>query len=126
MGCHHNFSLIDASRRLPSGTVRPWSRPTDFLWPQRPLRQPHMFESVVAGVLNSALGHFIEGLDAGALSISVFAGEVELKDLKLKDSAFDGLGCVPPSKPSPPHLDCQRTLVRHSRGGAAASRPASG
>jgi|EP01046_Picozoa_sp_COSAG06_P011791 hypothetical protein len=51
-----------------------------------------MFESLVASVLNSALGKFIEGLDADALSISVFAGEVELFDLNLKDSAFDGLG----------------------------------
>ena len=51
-----------------------------------------MFESIVASVLNSALGKFIDGLDADALSISVFKGEVELFDLNLKDSAFDGLG----------------------------------
>ena len=57
-----------------------------------------MFESIVASVLNSALGKFIDGLDADALSISVFKGEVELFDLKLKDTAFDGLGCVKPSR----------------------------
>ena len=53
-----------------------------------------MFESIVASVLNSALGKLIDGLDADALSISVFKGEVELVDLNLKDSAFDGLGCA--------------------------------
>ena len=73
-----------------------------------------MFESIVASVLNSALGKFIDGLDADALSISVFKGEVELVDLNLKDSAFDGLGCARQRRRHP-------TVARSSGAPTAAS-----
>ena len=51
-----------------------------------------VFESIVVSVLNSTLGQWVEGLDADALKISVFKGEVVLRNLELKESAFDGLG----------------------------------
>ena len=51
-------------------------------------------DKVLAELLNAALGRFIEGLDANALSTNLLEGSVELGPLQLKSSAFDGLGCV--------------------------------
>ena len=42
--------------------------------------------------MTQVLGDFVEGLDKDALNLSVFAGAVELKGMKLKRSAFDRLG----------------------------------
>jgi hypothetical protein len=49
---------------------------------------------VLADLLNSALGDFIQDLDADDLSANILSGEVDLTDLELKASAFDGLGCA--------------------------------
>ena len=47
-----------------------------------------MFESLVADVLSKHLGRFVEGLDADSLSVSVWSGEVKLRDLKLRTDAL--------------------------------------
>ena len=41
-----------------------------------------------------ALGEFVEGLNAEDLNVSVFKGQVELSNLQIKTTAFDGLGCA--------------------------------
>ena len=51
-----------------------------------------MFETLVADTLNEYLGDFVEGLDKSNVSTSVFAGELELRDLQLKSTAFESLG----------------------------------
>lgn len=63
-----------------------------------------MLESIVSTLLTKYLGEYIEGVDTKSLNISVwsgtrwcvdflynFLGKVELKDLKLKRSAFESL-----------------------------------
>ena len=47
-----------------------------------------MFESLVADVLSKYLGRFVEGLDGDSLSVSVWSGEVKLRDLKLRTDAL--------------------------------------
>ena len=46
----------------------------------------------VANVLNSVLGTWVDNINSDQLKLSIFAGEVTLKDLKLKDSAIESLG----------------------------------
>ncbi|OMJ95240.1 hypothetical protein SteCoe_1454 [Stentor coeruleus] len=47
---------------------------------------------VVASVLNKVLGDWIENLNSDNLNLSIFSGDLLLKDLSIKPSAFDNLG----------------------------------
>src|SRR5574343_1121189 len=46
----------------------------------------------VANVLNSVLGTWVDNINSDQLKLSIFSGEVLLKDLKLKNSAIESLG----------------------------------
>jgi hypothetical protein len=46
----------------------------------------------VANVLNSVLGAWVDNINSDQLKLSIFSGEVVLKDLKLKESAIESLG----------------------------------
>ncbi|XP_025156986.1 vacuolar protein sorting-associated protein 13 isoform X2 [Harpegnathos saltator] len=50
-----------------------------------------VFESVVAELLNKVLGEYIENLDYSQLKLSLWGGDVVLKDLLIKESALDVL-----------------------------------
>ena len=50
-----------------------------------------MFESQVAYYLNNYLGKYVYGLDTQSLKISVFKGDVVLRNLKLKPDALADL-----------------------------------
>ncbi|XP_046738037.1 vacuolar protein sorting-associated protein 13 isoform X1 [Diprion similis] len=50
-----------------------------------------VFESVVAELLNKVLGDYIENLDHKQLKLSLWGGDVVLKDLLIKESALDKL-----------------------------------
>jgi hypothetical protein len=50
-----------------------------------------MFEAQVAFYLNKFLGRYVSGLDAESLKISVWKGDVELRNLVLKPEALAGL-----------------------------------
>jgi vacuolar protein sorting-associated protein 13A/C len=50
-----------------------------------------MFESQLAYYLNRYLGNYVEGLDPQSLKISVFKGDVVLRNLKLKPEALADL-----------------------------------
>jgi hypothetical protein len=43
-----------------------------------------MFEGKVAEVLNKQLGAFVEGLDAKALNIGVWSGQIVLENLQVR------------------------------------------
>ncbi|XP_052807431.1 intermembrane lipid transfer protein VPS13A-like isoform X2 [Mya arenaria] len=47
-----------------------------------------MFEGVVSYLLNKVLGKYVQNLDAANLRVSIFSGDVELRDLKLKTEAL--------------------------------------
>ena len=47
-----------------------------------------MFEAQVAFYLNQYLGKYVHGLDAESLRISVWNGDVELRNLQLKPEAL--------------------------------------
>ncbi|XP_015584675.1 vacuolar protein sorting-associated protein 13 isoform X2 [Cephus cinctus] len=50
-----------------------------------------VFESIVAELLNKVLGEYIENLDCTQLKLSLWGGDVVLKDLLIKESALDVL-----------------------------------
>lgn len=50
-----------------------------------------MFEAQVLGLLERYLGKYVYGLDAESLRISVWRGDVELTNLRLKPEALDDL-----------------------------------
>jgi len=50
-----------------------------------------MFEAQVAYYLNNYLGKYVYGLDAQSLKVSVFQGDVVLRNLKLKPEALEQL-----------------------------------
>ena len=50
-----------------------------------------MFESQLAYYLNRYIGNYVQGLDPSALKISVFKGDVVLRNLKLKPEALADL-----------------------------------
>lgn len=50
-----------------------------------------MFEAQVAYYLNLFLGKYVTGLDAESLKISVWKGDVELRNLQLKPEALQEL-----------------------------------
>jgi vacuolar protein sorting-associated protein 13A/C len=50
-----------------------------------------MLEPVLAYYLNQYLGKYVTGLDADSLRISVWKGDVVLKDLKLRPEALEAL-----------------------------------
>jgi hypothetical protein len=50
-----------------------------------------MFEAQVLGLLQRYLGKYVYGLDAESLRISVWRGDVELSNLRLKAEALDEL-----------------------------------
>ena len=50
-----------------------------------------MFEAQLAYYLDRYLGQYVYGLDARALKVSVFSGDVVLTNLKLKPSALGDL-----------------------------------
>lgn len=50
-----------------------------------------VFESVVANLLNAYLGHFIDDVNASQLQLGAWKGNVELKNLAIKEDAFASL-----------------------------------
>ena len=50
-----------------------------------------MFEAKLAAILDQQLGKFVNGLDAAALKVGVWSGEVVLRGLTLKPEALAGL-----------------------------------
>lgn len=48
-----------------------------------------MFESIVSSILNKYLGVYVTNFDSKLLNIGIWSGNVELKNLFLKGSAFD-------------------------------------
>ncbi|XP_068984481.1 intermembrane lipid transfer protein Vps13 isoform X1 [Bombus flavifrons] len=48
-----------------------------------------VFESIVAELLNKVLGEYIQNLDCTQLKLSLWGGDVVLKDLLIKESALD-------------------------------------
>ena len=50
-----------------------------------------MFEAQVLYYLNQYLGRYVSGLDLQALRISVFQGDLELRNLRLKPEALNKL-----------------------------------
>eukprot|EP00955_Chlamydomonas_euryale_P000303 3506-Chlamydomonas_euryale.AAC.6 len=50
-----------------------------------------MFEAQVAFYLNQYLGKYLSGLDAESLKISVWAGDVQLRNLSLRPEALADL-----------------------------------
>ena len=48
-----------------------------------------MFQGLVESLLRRMMGEYVEDLDKRALSVSVYSGEVDLHDLKLKKDIFD-------------------------------------
>ena len=50
-----------------------------------------MFEAQVLYYLNQYLGRYVKGLDPQALRISVFKGDLELRNLQLKPEALNKL-----------------------------------
>lgn len=46
----------------------------------------------MANVLNNVLGCWVDNINSDQLKLSIFSGEVVLKNLKLKDSAIESLG----------------------------------
>ena len=48
-----------------------------------------MFESILEKALNSVLGKYIEDLDSKDLNISIWGGDIKLKDINLKKDIFD-------------------------------------
>lgn len=50
-----------------------------------------MLAKIVSDVLNKFLGKYIENLDGSQLKIGVWGGDVELRDLDVKESALDEL-----------------------------------
>jgi len=50
-----------------------------------------MLEGIVVTLLNKYLGEFLEGLNKEQLKLSVFSGQVALKNLKIKPSGLDFL-----------------------------------
>ncbi|XP_023247319.1 vacuolar protein sorting-associated protein 13 [Copidosoma floridanum] len=50
-----------------------------------------VFESIVTELLNKVLGEYIENLDYSQLKLSLWGGDVVLKDLLIKESALDML-----------------------------------
>lgn len=50
-----------------------------------------VFESVIANLLNAYLGHFIDDVNASQLQLGAWRGNVELKNLSIKEDAFASL-----------------------------------
>lgn len=50
-----------------------------------------VFESVIANLLNAYLGHFIDDVNASQLQLGAWKGNVELKNLAIKEDAFASL-----------------------------------
>ena len=50
-----------------------------------------MFEGLLESLLKSILGEYIENLDPQKLSISIWSGHVELRDLKFRSDLFHKL-----------------------------------
>ena len=47
-----------------------------------------MFESILEGLLNKYLGEYVEGLSREDLNVSIWGGDIELNDVKLKKDLF--------------------------------------
>nr|XP_045626468.1 vacuolar protein sorting-associated protein 13C-like isoform X1 [Procambarus clarkii] len=63
-----------------------------------------MFESLVSELLNRVLGTYIENLDGSKLKLSIWGGDVELRELEVKQSALDELNL--PVRPVFGHIGC--------------------
>ena len=50
-----------------------------------------VFESIVVDLLNKFLGDYVQNLDSSQLNLSIWKGNVTLKDLTLKESALQEL-----------------------------------
>lgn len=50
-----------------------------------------VFEGLVADLLQEHLGAYLDGLDKKSLSISVWSGDVDLRNVSLKRTALSGL-----------------------------------
>jgi vacuolar protein sorting-associated protein 13A/C len=51
-----------------------------------------MFEKIVADILGSVLGPYIEGLNAETLKLAVWSGNIQFSNLKVKKEVLDPLG----------------------------------
>ena len=52
---------------------------------------PGFLEGVVSDVLQSVLGNFVRGIDRDHLDLSVWDGDVRLRDLELRTELLDAL-----------------------------------
>ena len=50
-----------------------------------------MFEKAIAGVLTHALGAYVEDLNGEQLRFGLLSGHIQLRDLRLRASAFESL-----------------------------------
>lgn len=50
-----------------------------------------MFEGVITGVLNQFLGQFLEGFNTNDLKLSIWSGNVDLNNVRIKSSGLDFL-----------------------------------
>ena len=50
-----------------------------------------MFEKLISQVLNKVLGDFIENIDPAQLNVSVLSGEVNLTNMKIKNTIFEAM-----------------------------------
>ncbi|KAG7815578.1 hypothetical protein KL924_000664 [Ogataea haglerorum] len=58
---------------------------------KEPQKHPtlYMLESLVANILNKALGAYVENFDPKQLNIGIWSGDVKLKNLKLKQESLE-------------------------------------
>eukprot|EP00736_Rhodelphis_marinus_P003336 Rmarinus@m.26876 len=50
-----------------------------------------MFESIIADILSSQLGNFLEGLSSEQLNLSIWKGDVSLRNLVVRENALSFL-----------------------------------
>jgi hypothetical protein len=50
-----------------------------------------MFESLLAGLLDKYASQYLEGIDSKSANLSIWKGDISLRNLKVKTSAFDEL-----------------------------------
>ena len=51
-----------------------------------------MFEGLAESLLKALLGEYVENVDPQKLSVSIWSGQVSLRDLRLKSNLFHKLG----------------------------------
>jgi vacuolar protein sorting-associated protein 13A/C len=51
-----------------------------------------MFEKILGGLLNRLLGDYVEGFDSNNLNLSLWSGEVNIENVRLKKEILVKLG----------------------------------